>query len=117
MNKTIKIMSLGIVLLVIILFLISSNNNTKEHQNESYLYSSASPNATYFLDAYKTEPGATVDFSIKVYLVDGEKEKLIYNAYHEYQVEIIWLNDYEVSINGKVLNLQKNEVYDWRSNK
>lgn len=47
---------------------------TQENNQETFLLSSQSPDGKYILEAYKTEPGATVDFSIKVYLMKGEKK-------------------------------------------
>ena len=113
---TIIFASLLMILLVVILWFkpiielgISQNNSA-----ETFLLSSLSPDGEYKLDAYKTEPGATVDFSIKVYITNESDKALIYNAYHEYQVEIIWINKNTVSINGKKLDLSKGETYDWR---
>ncbi len=83
---------------------------------ETFLCSSVSPDEKYTLEAYKTQPGATVDFSIKVYLKTDNKKKLIYNAYHEYEVELEWISNSQVSINGKTLDLSKNETFDWRKN-
>lgn len=88
---------------------------TQENNQETFLLSSQSPDGKYILEAYKTEPGATVDFSIKVYLMKGEKKDLIYNAYHEYQAEIIWIDNEIVSINGKTLDLSAGEKHDWRT--
>ena len=78
------------------------------------LQTSVSPDGAYKLNAYRTEPGATTDFSIKVFLESGKKEKRIYDAYHEKSVDISWLDNERVCINGKTLNLAKNETYDWR---
>ncbi len=86
---------------------------TQNNLEESLLLSSESPNGQYTIEAYRTEPGATVDFSIKVYLIENEKV-LIYNAYHEYEAEILWITNSKVSINGKILDLTKKEKYDWR---
>ena len=68
------------------------------------------------MNAYRTEPGATVDYSVKVYLIKNNKRNLIYNAYHESEVTIVWVDNETVSINGKKLNLSKGEKYDWRKN-
>ena len=113
---TFILVSLFMFLVIIILGIkpivrlgISQSNN-----EETFLLSSVSPEGEYKLEAYKTEPGATVDFSIKVYIINESDKDLIYNAYHEYQVEIIWINRNTVSINGKNLDLSKGETYDWR---
>ena len=66
------------------------------------------------MEAYRTEPGATVDFSIKVYEVTGNTKTLIYDAYHESDVQIFWVNNTIVSINGKELDLSSGQTYDWR---
>ena len=115
---TIILVSLLMFLLILVLWFkpilelgISQNNNA-----ETFLLSSLSPDGEYKLDVYKTEPGATVDFSIKVYIVNESDKDLIYNAYHEYQAEIVWINKNKVSINGKTLDLSKGETYDWRKN-
>lgn len=84
------------------------------NSEDTLLLSSQSPSGKYILNAYKTEPNATVDFSVKVYLVRADKQKLIYNAYHEREVDIIWLDDERVSINGRVLDLSIGETFDWR---
>lgn len=116
---TLILLSLFMLLLIITLWFkpvleigISQNNRA-----ESFLLSSVSPEGDYTLEAYKTEPGATVDFSVKVYIVNGKDKDLIYNAYHEYQAEIFWISKCKVSINGKTLDLSKGETFDWRKNK
>ena len=88
---------------------VSQTNN-----EDKYLLTSISPDGTYVLEAYRTEPGATVAFSIKVYIVNDDERRLIYNAYHENQANIIWIDNNLVSINEKRLDLSKNETYDWR---
>ena len=91
-------------------FVQSNTSNTPE----TLLKSTTSPDGKYTLEAYKTEPGATVDFSIKVYMLTENDKELIYNAYHEYDADIIWVNDNQVSINNRILDLSKNETFDWR---
>ena len=80
---------------------------------ETFLMTSQSPDGKYNLEAYRTAPGATVDFSIKVYLTIDDKKSIIYDAYHEYEVEIVWINNATVSINGKTLDISQGEKYDW----
>ena len=88
---------------------------SQKNAPETYLTASQSPNGKYWLEAYRTEPGATVDFSIRVYMVKGNIKELVYDAYHEYDAVIIWENNVTVSINGKVLDLSKGETYNWRT--
>ena len=115
---TVRIVYLFIIIIVVIvgvyltqIYWISKSQN---NSNETYLLTSESPDEEYLLKAYKTEPGATVDFSIKVYLVENKTRKLIYNAYHESYANIVWVNNDIVSINGIALDLSKEETYDWR---
>jgi ABC-type glycerol-3-phosphate transport system permease component len=115
-KKTIWVLVLLLAVFVLIclipVFWIGTSQTGAE---ETFMLSSQSPDGGYELEAYRTEPGATVDFSIKVYIiVDGKKEQ-IYNAYHEYEVEIDWVNNSTVSINGRKLDLSLGEKYDWRT--
>lgn len=87
---------------------------TQDDSDEVYLLSSTSPNGQITLSAFRTEPGATVDYSIKVYMIDEDERTIIYNAYHEDRVNIQWIDDTMVCINGIQLDLSKNETYDWR---
>lgn len=102
---------------VFISFFIFSGLNigiSQKNNDEIFLLSSYSPDEKYELSAYRTEPGATVDYSVKVYLIKNNERKLIYNAYHESEVTIVWVDNETVSINDKKLNLSKDEKYDWR---
>lgn len=121
MNKKLFVIIciVGIIIFLLVTLWLGSALKLGFSQNnaqETLIESSLSPDGKYALEAYKTEPGATVDFSIKVYIkTDGNKE-LIYNAYHEYKVEIKWISNSQVSINGKILDLSKKETYNWQNN-
>ena len=93
---------------------LSLNFDVSSDVSETYLLTSKSPDGKYILEAYRTEPDATVDFSIKVYIKNEDERKLIYNSYHEYQAEIFWISNCEVVINGKTLNMAESDRYDWR---
>lgn len=80
----------------------------------SLLATSTSPNRQHTLIAYQKNPGATVDYSVLVYLQQNDRDRLIYNAYHESEVKITWICNDIVSINGKKLDISTNETYDWR---
>ncbi len=121
MNNMKKTITIFFVCMFILLILIGVGLNLKllisqNNQQESLIAQSVSPNNKYKLEAYKTQPGATVDFSIKVYIINNGNKTMIYNAYHEYNVDIKWIDNTRVNINGKQLDLSKNEVYDWRKN-
>lgn len=81
---------------------------------EVLLESSSSPDGNYQLEAYRVERGATIDFSVKVYLLEKSRKKLIYNGYHESDARMEWENDTTVLINGKSLDLRQGDTYDWR---
>ncbi len=91
--------------------------NPQKNTPETHLQTSVSPNGIYTLEAYRTEPGATVDFSIKVYFIERNRKVLIYNAYHECYANIIWIDNDTVCINEKTLNISAGETYDWRHTK
>lgn len=81
---------------------------------ETFLMRSESADGEYVLEAYRTAPGATVDFSIRVYMLNENEKIKVYDAYHEYDIELYWINNSTVSINGKILDLMQGEKYNWR---
>ena len=119
MNKK-SLLSVTIISFTILFFIggclyyIFKDRPIRETDTEVLLTTTSSPDGKYVLEAYKTEPGATVDFSIKVYQILDGKKHLVYNGYHESVVNLNWVNNNVVSINGKELDLSKNETYDWR---
>ena len=69
---------------------------------------------THQLQAYLINGGATTSYTVKVYSVNDQlffNKKLIYSKYRDYDVEIKWIDDKNVDINGVVLNLEKDEVF------
>ena len=112
LNVVLLVLAILFVFLCIVPFL--GIVKSQENSPETFITSSQSPDGEYILEAYRTEPGATVDFSIKVYEVTGNTKTLIYDAYHESDVQIFWVNNTIVSINGKELDLSCEETYDWR---
>ena len=56
---------------------------SQTNNSETFLMASQSPDGKYNLEAYRTEPGATVDFSVRVYLTTGDRKTINYDAYHE----------------------------------
>ena len=51
---------------------------------------------------------------ISVYMINGNQKEIIYNAYHESEAKIDWVDNTTVSINGKTLDMSSGETYDWR---
>ena len=74
---------------------------------EDLLDTSVSPNGTHTVQSYRVSAGATVDFSVKCYLIDN-------NQYHQSKAEIKWLDEDIVKINDVALDLSKGETFDWR---
>jgi len=75
-----------------------------------------SPNNNYTIRAYLVNEHATVDFCIRCELIYNYKTKMkknIYWGYREDAVEIEWINDNSVIINGRNIELP-NGKYDWR---
>ena len=125
MKRTVVIMlsiisSVVLILLLVLLFWIYvipvlNIGNSQTNNPETFLMASQSPDGKYNLEAYRTEPGATVDFSIRVYVIRDNKKSIIYDAYHEYEANIVWIDNTTVSINGKTLDISQGEKYDWRT--
>ena len=111
--STVALIALLALLLLVYMLPILRISSSQTSDQETLLMVSQSPDDKYSLEAYRTEPGATVDFSIKVYVVNNNKS-IIYDAYHEYEAEIVWLDNTTVSINGKSLDISQGERYDWR---
>jgi len=88
--------------------------NSQKNVQETFLCSSESPDGKFNLEAFRTEPGATVDYSVRVYMINGNQKEIIYNAYHESEAKIDWVDNTTVSINGKTLDMSSGETYDWR---
>ena len=79
------------------------------------ILSSESPAGDYTLNMYLCNGGATVDFAIRGELLNHKNnmEKNIYWGYHESDADVAWINETEVEINGRRLNIHK-DVYDFR---
>jgi len=89
--------------------------DSQTNNPETFLNASQSPDGKYNLEAYRTEPGATVDFSVRVYLITDDRKTIIYDAYHEYEAKIVWIDNTTVSINEKTLDISQGDKYDWRT--
>lgn len=74
-----------------------------------------SPNGTYIVTAYLNNGGATTDYAVlcSVKTHGKNKEKNIYWQYRCTRVDIIWINEDTVNINGIELNVKK-DTYDYR---
>lgn len=98
------------VFLLLLVFILSACNLLVKNE---LIETSWSPNNTYYLEAYLSNPGATGSYSILVYMTDNGEKLLIYNKYRCDEVNIQWINDEVVQINGRTLDCSKHEIYDW----
>jgi len=114
-SRNLKILSIHFIVIVFGLFILTSCgwNNLPEGE---FLASYESPSQNHTVNIYLSGGNATTDFAIRGELVDnGNKDKKnIYWAYHEQDAEVEWISDVIVSINGKQLDLSKNQTYDYR---
>lgn len=81
-----------------------------------YLTEETSPDGTYTIKAYRNNGGATTSYSIRGELVFNQKNsktKNIYWNYRENTVEIEWIDNDTVIINGHTLKVP-NEIFDFR---
>lgn len=77
---------------------------------------STSPNGKYSIKVYISSGGATTDFSVLGelnYIPENKSPKNIYWNYQEDTVNIQWLDDDTVMINGHKLNVL-HDTFDFR---
>ncbi|NGT49744.1 DUF5412 domain-containing protein [Clostridium perfringens] len=113
---------LGVYIITILIFLgvatfkISSSIrefNDRFKVSEELLGETVSSDGKYKVEAYLINGGATVDWSVKCYLREGESKKEIYRDYHINEANIIWIDNDTISINNHNIDLP-NGKYDFR---
>lgn len=74
-----------------------------------YVNSLNSPNGEYTLKAYRYSGGPTVDWSLRIEVINNStsKKNNIYWKYHEKDADMKWLDNETVEINGIKLNIHK----------
>ncbi|NMC55753.1 MAG: DUF5412 domain-containing protein [Eubacteriaceae bacterium] len=109
-----------ILIIIIVICLISYSIysmffDIQRLNGEEIINISTSPDGNYTLIMYVNNGGATVDFavlgSIKNNLTNVNWN--IYWQYHCNEVDVYWVNNDTVIINGIQLNVVK-DTYDWR---
>ncbi|MEO4053922.1 DUF5412 family protein [Solibacillus sp. CAU 1738] len=79
-----------------------------------FLSEHLSPNHDYTARAYLIdEGGATIRAVIRVEIDFGPERKTVYWNYDESTVNITWLNNEAIAINGHQLNIF-NDTYNWK---
>ena len=113
---------LGVYIITILIFLgvatfkISSSIrefNDRFKVSEELLAETVSSDGKYKVEAYLINGGATVDWSVKCYLREGEIKKEIYRDYHINEANMIWIDNNTISINNHNIDLP-NGKYDFR---
>ncbi|EHK2335002.1 DUF5412 family protein [Clostridium perfringens] len=113
---------LGVYIIVTLIFLgvatfkISSSIrefNERFKVSEEFLGETVSSDGKYKIEAYLINGGATVDWSVKCYLREGESKKEIYRDYHINEANMIWIDNDTISINNHNIDLP-NGKYDFR---
>ena len=113
---------LGVYIITILIFLgvatfkISSSIrefNDRFKVSEELLGETVSSDGKYKVEAYLISGGATVDWSVKCYLREGEIKKEIYRDYHINEANMIWIDNDTISINNHNIDLP-NGKYDFR---
>ncbi|MCX0377859.1 DUF5412 family protein [Clostridium perfringens] len=113
---------LGFYIITILIFLgvatfkISSSIrefNERFKVSEELLGETVSSDGKYKIEAYLINGGATVDWSVKCYLREGDIKKEIYRDYHINEANMIWIDNDTISINNHNIDLP-NGKYDFR---
>lgn len=113
---------LGVYIITILIFLgvatfkISSSIrefNDRFKVSGELLGETVSSDGKYKVEAYLINGGATVDWSVKCYLREGEIKKEIYRDYHINEANMIWIDNNTISINNHNIDLP-NGKYDFR---
>ena len=113
---------LGVYIIVTLIFLgvatfkISSSIrefNDRFKVSEEFLGETVSSDGKYKVEAYLINGGATVDWSVKCYLREGDIKKEIYRDYHINEANMIWIDNDTISINNHNIDLP-NGKYDFR---
>lgn len=112
---------LGVYIIVTLIFLgvatfkISSSIrefNDRFKVSEELLGETVSSDGKYKVEAYLINGGATVDWSVKCYLREGDIKKEIYRDYHINEANMIWIDNDTISINNHNIDLP-NGKYDF----
>lgn len=113
---------LGVYIITILIFLgvatfkISSSIrefNDRFKVSEELLGETVSSDGKYKVEVYLINGGATVDWSVKCYLREGDIKKEIYIDYHINEANMIWIDNDTISINNHNIDLP-NGKYDFR---
>lgn len=118
-NKT-KILIIVVLLLIPVYFIYKFFFSMSALPNGEFLYQVDSPNKEYTINIYVVSASATVADSIRAELVFNDRiskrPKNIYWQYRQSWVDVVWLDNVTVNINGITLDVRK-DIYDFRRSK
>ncbi len=115
----------GITVIIVVVLVCSlsrlwdkSINNLPDGEG---LASYDSPDGHYRVSVYLCS-GDMSDFAIRAAVRNNNANFLwemfprnIYWDYHQYEARVLWLNNKMVKINGRVLDIENGDYFDWRS--
>lgn len=113
-SRRIKTLSVAIVLIFTISF--ASCSTVENLPKGEFVRAYDSPSSNFTINIYLCNSGATTDYAIRGELIDNlnAKKKNIYWGYHEDKAYVYWLDEENVVINGRTLNVL-HDVYDFRN--
>ncbi len=96
-----------VCLITSVLIMISLTFSGCAPSKDEFIKSSLSPSGQYVVVAYRNLGSATIDFSVICDVVNLEDldSRTIYIQYHESELEIQWIDETTVDINGIALDI------------
>lgn len=111
------LIGLGIIVLLLAAFVYRYFFSMRTLPTGEWIRSFDSPAGTYTIDAYLVDPPLSAS-ALRCQVTDHNtgKSRNIYWSYREWGLEVTWINEYTVDINGKILDV-RSDHYDWRRDK
>ncbi len=95
---------------LVVLFLTGCKDNCSKEMLETV----PSPDKNNTIVVYLKNCGATVSWIVTANLCDSNNNcKEIYNCYREHEAKVYWIDNENIFINNKKLNVYK-DYYDWK---
>ena len=103
-----RVLAIFIFFLFILLLIGLANHSMLFLPKEELIFQSYSPKNDYRVDTFLNHGNATVSYSITADVINIKKQttRTFYYCYREKTVEIVWIDDYTVNINGRILDIR-----------